>query len=211
MTRPIEEKPPASGGPAPNTDPDGGLVAALQRGEPEAAERLVAAYGNRAYRLAIGIAGNLQDAEEAVQDGLRNVVREIAPFPAGSAFGAWVYGRVATAAYQKLRSRAGPRTDIALDDVLPVFHEAGPHAVPITDWTAQVDDVAGWAKLSVALTAAIQELPVQYRGALILRDVEGLSNEEVSQALGIPTATVKARVHRARLFLRARLSAAQRQ
>ncbi|PYO54620.1 MAG: hypothetical protein DMD84_02010 [Candidatus Rokuibacteriota bacterium] len=56
-----------------------------------------------------------------------------------------------------------------------------------------------------ALTAAIDELPATYRSVLVLRDVEGRSNLEIAQALGLSVPVVKTRVHRARLFLRKRL------
>jgi len=61
------------------------------------------------------------------------------------------------------------------------------------------------AELRTALTAAIDELPATYRSVLVLRDVEGRSNLEIAQALGLSVPVVKTRVHRARLFLRKRL------
>jgi len=87
-------------------DPDGALVAALRRGDPTAAEDLVAAYGNRAYRLAWRITGSAQDAEEAVQDAFLSVTRKIDTFRGESAFGSWLYRIVANAAYQRCRSLA---------------------------------------------------------------------------------------------------------
>ncbi len=85
-------------------DRDGLLAKALQRREPAAAELLVTTYGDRAYRLARGIAGSAQDAEEVVQDAFWTVVRKIDTFRGESAFGSWFYRIVANAAYQKLRS-----------------------------------------------------------------------------------------------------------
>src|SRR5438093_11193287 len=61
-------------------------------------------------------------------------------------------------------------------------------------------------ELCMALTAAIEELPPGYRTVLILHDVEGLSNVEVAETLGLGVPNVKSRVHRARLFLRKRLA-----
>ena len=68
-------------------DRDRQLVEALRRCEPAAAERLVATYGDRAYRLAIGITGTAQDAEEVVQDAFWTVIRKIDTFRGESAFG----------------------------------------------------------------------------------------------------------------------------
>jgi RNA polymerase sigma-70 factor, ECF subfamily len=186
-------------------DRDRQLVEALRRREPAAAERLVAAYGDRAYRLATGILGSAQDGEEVVQDAFWTVVRKIDTFRGESAFGSWFYRIVANAAYQKLR-RPGRRSEISLDEVLPLFHENGQHVAPIADWSPSVDDPSRQTELRMALTAAIEELPPDYRTALLLHDVEGLSNIEVAETLGLGVPNVKSRVHRARLFLRKRLA-----
>ena len=187
-------------------DRDGLLVKALRRREPAAAELLVATYGDRAYRLASGIAGNTRDAEEVVQDAFWTVVRKIDTFRGESAFGSWFYRIVANTAYGKLRRRPGRRSEISLDEVLPRFHENGQHAAPIADWSPGVDDPSRQTELRMALTTAIDELPLDYRTALILHDVEGLSNVEVAASLGITVANAKSRTHRARLFLRSRLA-----
>src|SRR5947209_9233077 len=79
-------------------DRDGQLVEALRRCEPAAAERLVATYGDRAYRLAIGITGTAEDAEEVVQDAFWTVIRKVDTFRGESAFGSWLYRVVANAA-----------------------------------------------------------------------------------------------------------------
>ncbi len=186
-------------------DRDDLLVKALQRREPAAAERLVASYGDRAYRLAVGIAGNARDAEEVVQDAFWAVVRKIDTFRGESTFGTWFYRIVANAAYQKLRDRPGRGNEISFDEVLPLFHENGQHAASIVDWSPSVDDTSRQTELRQALTAAIDELPLDYRTAVILRDVEGLSDVEMAESLGITVANAKSRTHRARLFLRKRL------
>ena len=186
-------------------DRDGDLLQALRRREPMAAEHLVSRYGERAYRLASRIIGNGSDAEEVVQDAFWTVVRRIDTFRGDSAFGSWLYRIVANAAYQKLRSRPSSRREISLDDVLPFFDEYGRHVVPVSDWSPRVEDPGLQAELRMALSAAIGELPAAYRAVLVLRDVEGRSNGEIAGVLGLNTAAVKTRVHRARLFLRKRL------
>src|SRR6059036_4364254 len=120
-------------------DRDLALLEALRRHESTAAERLLTTYGERAYRLAVGITGNEQDAEEVVQDALWSVVRKIDTFRGESAFGSWLYRIVANAAYQKLRARSSRRAEIALEDVLPAFHEEGPGASSV-DWSSDLDD-----------------------------------------------------------------------
>ena len=187
-------------------DRDSRLVEALLHGEPSASERLVTTYQDWAYRLAIRIAGNAQDAEEIVQDAFLTVIRKIDTFRGESAFGSWLYRIVANGAYRKLRRRQGQRMEIALDDVLPAFDVDGRHAAPVADWSACVDDPSRRTELRLAMSSAIDELPAHYRAALVLRDVEGWSCAEVAEALRLSVGNVKARVHRARLFLRKRLS-----
>jgi len=189
----------------PRADRDLDLLEALRRHEPTAAERLVTTYGERAYRLATSITGNKQDAEEVVQDAFWTAVRKIETFRGESAFGSWLYRIVANAAYQKLRGRQSRDRDLPLDEALPAFDARGRHVGPIADWSARVDDHSVQTELRVALTSAIDELPPVARTVLVLRDVEGLSNLEIAEALGLSVPIVKSRVHRARLFLRKQL------
>src|SRR2546422_1806004 len=187
-------------------DPDAKLLAALRRRDRTAAECLVAHYGSRAYRLAMGITRNAQDAEETVNYALWSVIRKIETFRGDSSLGSWIYRIVANAAYEKLRGRANRRDEISLDEVLPSFHEDGLHSCPTSDWSASIDDPAVQTELRAMLDSAIGELPAHYRAVVVLHDVEGLSMAEVAGSLGITVATAKSRAHRGRLFLRKRLA-----
>jgi RNA polymerase sigma-70 factor (ECF subfamily) len=183
---------------------DHDLLAALRQHESTAAEALITAYGNRAYRLAVRITGNAEDAEEVVQDAMLNVVRKIDTFRGESAFGSWFYRIVSNAAYGRRRPQAS--IEIPLEEVLPAFDERGRHAGLFRDWSASLDDPAVQRQLREVLTSAIDALPPHYRAVIVLRDVEGLSTIEVADALGIAVPTAKTRLHRARLVLRKRLS-----
>ena len=186
------------------TDRDHALVEALRRREVSAADSLVAAYGDRAYRLARGITGNVSDAEEVVQDAFWAVVRKIDTFRGDSAFGSWVYRIVANAAYQKVRGRRGRRAECSLEEMTAVLDD---HGEPAVDWSSRAQDPALQAQLRVVLTAAIDMLPEDDRLVVLLRDVEGLSVQEISEITGYSVASVKSRAHRARLVLRKRLGA----
>ena len=189
----------------PVIDRDTELLEALRRRDATAAEYLVSTFGDRAYRLAIGITGNQQDAEEAVQDAFWIVVRKIDTFRGDAALGSWIYRITANAAYQRRRSARGRCDEISLDDILPMFHEDGRHAEPILDWSSEIDDPAVQSELRNALTSALEELPDHYRAVIVLHDVEGLSIAEVADCLNTSVPTAKSRVHRARLVLRKRL------
>jgi RNA polymerase sigma-70 factor (ECF subfamily) len=192
--------------PVPRVDADAELVEALRREEPDAAERLVERYGDRVYRLAMRITGLKEDAEEAAQDALWTVARKVNMFKGESAFGSWIYRITANAAYQKLRTRRQKAAEIALDDVLPSLDGDGRHFEPMDDWSNRVDEQALQGELRGVLQQAIDGLPADYRTALVLHDVEGLSNPDIAEALGISLPAVKSRVHRSRLFVRKQLA-----
>lgn len=187
-------------------DRDAMLVAQLRRGDAGAAEELVGTYGDRVYRLAIRITGSPSDAEEVAQDALWAASRKIDTFRGTAAFGSWLYRITANAAYQKLRGRRSVRNEIAWDDLAPSFDDKGHYVEPSVDWSTKLNDPAIESELRSAISAAIDDLPGEYRAALLLRDVEGLSVLEIAEALHVKPATIKSRVHRARLFLRKRLA-----
>jgi RNA polymerase sigma-70 factor (ECF subfamily) len=187
-------------------DGDAALVEGLRRDDPDAVASLVEGYGDRVYRLTRRITGSNEDAEEAAQDALWTAARKIHMFKGESAFGSWLYRIAANAAYMKLRARRTRANEIALEDVLPSLDREGQHFEPIDDWSRRVDDRALQGELREVLESAIAELPPDYRTALVLRDVDGLSNPDVAEALGITLPAVKSRVHRSRLFLRQRLA-----
>jgi RNA polymerase sigma-70 factor, ECF subfamily len=188
------------------TDAEAALVEALRREDPAAPATLVETFGDRVYRLARRITGSNEDAEEVTQDALWTAARKIHTFKGESAFGSWLYRITANAAYMKLRSRKSKANEIALDDVLPNLDEEGRHFEPMDDWSARVDTAALQGELRHHLEEAIAGLPAEYRTALILHDIEGLSNPDIAEALGISLPAVKSRVHRSRLFLRQQLS-----
>jgi len=187
-------------------DVDAALVEALRRDDPDAATALVEAYGDRVYRLARRITGSNEDAEEVAQDALWTAARKIDSFKGESAFGSWLYRITANTAYMKLRSRRAKAHEIALDDVLPALDDEGRHFEPMDDWSSRVDEQALQGELREVLEGAIASLPAEYRTAVVLHDIEGLSNPDIAEALGISLPAVKSRIHRSRLFLRQRLS-----
>ena len=187
-------------------DADAELVDALRRQEADATERLVERFGDRVYRLTLRITGSKEDAEEAAQDALWTAARKIDSFKGESAFGSWLYRIAANSAYQKLRTRKQRSREIAIDEVLPSLDTDGRHFEPMDDWSNRVDERALQGELRDVLEKAIDALPADYRTALVLHDVEGLSNPDIADTLGISLPAVKSRVHRSRLFVRKRLS-----
>src|SRR5438309_7452977 len=153
---------------------------------------------------------SIVDDDESLRRSLRNLLRSVGfgveTFASEfSAFGSWLYRIVANAAYQKLRGWRSRGRDLSLDEVLPSFDAQGRHVGPVADWSAHVDDPSVQTELRLALTSAINELHPVSRTMLVLRDVEGFSNSEIAEALGLSVTIVKVRVHRARLFVRKQL------
>lgn len=188
----------------PAAERDRRLVESLRLAEPTAAEELVASYGGRALRLAIGITGNQADGEEVVQDAFWRVVRKIDTFTGGSAFSSCFYRIVANVAYDKLRGRRGRLDACSLEELSGMVDE---HGEPVMDWSSRVDDPALETELRLVLTAAIAALSEEYRTVVVLRDVEELPTQKIAQITGLSVASVKVRAHRARRELRRRLAA----
>ena len=186
----------------PRVDRDRALIEALRRRDPRAAERLLQAYGDRAYRLAVRITRAREDAEEVVQDALLTVVRKIDSFRGDAAFGSWLYRIVANAAYQKIRGRRRHQAEISSDAIPGLLSESARDVGRPGDWSVAVDNPARQTEVRAALTEAIDELPIHYRTIFVLRDLHGLSHDEIGRQLSLSAANVKTRIHRARSLLR---------
>ncbi len=177
------------------------LVVGLLRGEASAVEMLVERCGPWIHRVASRLLANARDAEEVTQDVLMTVVQKIGTFKDEAAFSSWLYRIAANEACNRLRLRRS-RAEVSLEPLLPVFHDEGRHVAPVLDWSKEVQDPAVAGEVRSALQRGIDELPEEYRLVLVLRDAEGLTNEEVADAVGLTVAAVKSRLHRARLALR---------
>ena len=187
-------------------DVDADLVEALRRAEPDGPERLLERYGDRIYRLALCITGVEEDAAEAVEDTLRTTVRMIHTLIGEPAFGSWISRTAAKAAYQRLRMRRPHANEVTLDAVVPALGDDGRHFEWMKDWSNRIDERAQQGALHGILREAIDALPPDYRTALVLHDVDDASKPDIAEILGVDVPGVKSRVHRARLFVRMRLS-----
>jgi RNA polymerase sigma-70 factor (ECF subfamily) len=183
------------------------LVERLRQGRMEALEALMERYESRVYRLALGITRNEADAEEVVQDVFLTVFRKIQTFDGRAAFGSWIYRVTVNAALMKRRGKH-PELEVPLEDRLPQFRPDGHYRdlQAITDWSGTPEDRLLEGEARILLNRAIDRLPPHYRAVLVLRDLEGLSNEEAAEILEESVASVKSRLHRARMVLREELS-----
>jgi RNA polymerase sigma-70 factor (ECF subfamily) len=185
------------------------LLARLRAGDAAALETLMRRYSSRMYRLAYGITRNRADADEVVQDVFVTIVRKSGTFEGRAALGSWIY-RVTTNA--ALNKRRGKRLEVetSLEEHLPRFdedgHRQGDRAFLLADWSATPERELLAGEARGVLQRALDELPARYRAVLVLRDVEELSNEQVAEIVGESVASVKSRLHRARMALREQLT-----
>src|SRR5215468_231585 len=185
------------------------LIERLREGDSAALEVLMDRYASRVYRVARGITRTDADAEEVVQDVFLTMARKIDSFEGRAALGTWIYRIAANAALLKRRGRRA-ELEVSLEEHFPTFkedgHREGPRPYLLADWsqTPEAELLEGEAR--AVLARAIDQLPESYRAVLILRDVEDLSTEEVTEILGESISTVKSRLHRARMALREQLT-----
>lgn len=192
-----------------NAGADLELVERLKRGDAAALEALMERYASRVYRLAHGITRNAADAEEVEQDVFLTLFRKIGTFEGRAALGSWIYRVTANAALIKRRGKRF-EVEVPLEDHLPTFkedgHRDGDRAYVLADWSQSPEEELLSRETRAMLNRALDELPDHYRAVLVLADVEGLSNEEAAAALEESVASVKSRLHRARMTLRERVT-----
>ncbi len=182
--------------------PDDELVRRAQAGNTEAFEELVRRYERKVYNITYRMLGNEQDASEALQDAFLRAYRFLPKFQFKSSFYTWLYRIATNVSLSRLRGRERVET-VSLDQ--PVG-ESGDIALDIPDYKYTPERLMQQRELRQALQDAVSELPEDYRSVVVLRDLEDLSNEEVSKVLKLSVAAVKSRLHRGRLVLREKLA-----
>jgi RNA polymerase sigma-70 factor, ECF subfamily len=188
---------------------DSAILGRLRTGDAAALEVLMSRYASRAYRLAFGITRNQADAEEVVQDVFLSIFRKHESFEGRASLGSWIYRIVANAALNKRRGKRA-EVETSLDQMLPTFkpdgHREGDRAWVLADWSRNPEAELESAESRAVVSRALERLPDHYRAVIMLRDIEGISNEEVAEALAESVASVKSRLHRARMALREELT-----
>jgi len=167
------------------------LVTRYQQGQSEAFDELTSRYQKKLYRLAYRMLGNHDDAQDAVQEVHIRLLKSLPNFLATAKFGTWLYRLAANTIidFHRRRKSRGVHVPIEIELQSPVEQSDPDHHCE-----------AGARQ--EALRLALQQLPEEQRTLLILRDREGMSNQEVANILGTEVGTLKSRLHRARRGLR---------
>lgn len=182
------------------------LAARAAAGDDHAFEQIVERYESRIFRMACRLTSDT-DAPDVLQETFLQLYRHLPSFRGESQFGTWLY-RIATNAALMHRRASARRPAEPLDAFLPRFDAGGRHAGTPAELqlASRADELLDRQVLAEKARAVIGRLPDLYRDAFVLRDLEELSTTEVAAALGVEPATVRQRVHRARLMLRGYLS-----
>ncbi|HUD73370.1 MAG TPA: sigma-70 family RNA polymerase sigma factor [Dongiaceae bacterium] len=181
------------------------LVAALKAGDAAAYEEVLRRFEVKIYSLARGLTHNEHDAEDAVQETFLSVFRNIARFKGQSSLSTWIYRIAVNAALMILRRDRHVRKQVPIEDYMPDFDDTGHRVAVLPDWHPAADEVLFNKEMAGLLRGFIAELAPEYRTVFLLRDQEGLDNEEVAMILHLSVAAVKSRLHRARIYLRERV------
>jgi RNA polymerase sigma-70 factor (ECF subfamily) len=185
-------------------DDDTALLDRLRAGDEQAFVVLVRRHHDPMIALACSFVPSRAVAEEVVQDTWMGVLRGIGGFEGRSSFRTWLFrilvNRARTAGVRERRSVAVGDAEAAVD--ASRFDEAGAWTAPPEQWIEDIDDRLRAGKLADRIRSAIEELPARQRAVVTLRDVEGLSSDEVCEVLEITHGNQRVLLHRGRSRVR---------
>ena len=178
-------------------------VLLLQRGDDEALEQALALLQNTVFSFSMRVCGQREDAEDTMQEVLAKSVPYLPKFDSPKALVVWLY-KVAKnrCLMSRRRSKFAPKGNLSLEELMPDRQELERLS---GDGSINPETFAIRSEEAGRLRQAIQRLPPQYRIVLVLRDMEGLTDDEVGEITGLRPGTVRVRLHRARLFVRKEL------
>lgn len=188
---------------------DADIIRKVRAGDADAFGALVEKYGGRIARLVRGFVRNEQDAQDVAQDAFLKAFARLDRFDGRSAFYTWLYRIAANTAMdhnKKVRRRPAP-----LPLEAPREEEEGRTGISPAAPGPSPAQGAMTAELRRRIDEAMDSLPEVYRQVVVLRELEGLSYDDMARALGVSRGTVESRLFRARERLRARLASEMRE
>jgi RNA polymerase sigma factor (sigma-70 family) len=179
----------------PTTSSSPGAATPPSDWQPPSWDEIVAEHSTRVYRLAYRLTGNPHDAEDLTQEVFVRVFRSLSSYTPGT-FEGWLHRITTNLFLDQARRKSKIRFDALADDADARIPSRS--AAPDTQVIDGVfdDDVE----------SALAELPPDFRAAVVLCDIEGLSYEEIADVLGLKLGTVRSRIHRGRTMLRKALA-----
>jgi RNA polymerase sigma-70 factor, ECF subfamily len=174
------------------------MIAAILAGETHLFHELIRPYERRVYAMALSFLRNEADAEDVAQEALLKAYRNLASFRGDARFGTWLVSITLNEARSRIRRRDAITIE-SLDEPLDGQKQASPAI--LRDWKEIPSEALERKEVRHLVHQAVTGLPLIYREVFQLRDIEELSVNEAAEALGITIASVKVRLHRARMML----------
>lgn len=178
------------------------LVNKARGGDEEAFGELVKMYHQRVYNLAYGMVNNAEDAAELVQQTWVKVWNKLGSFKEDAKFFTWVYRVASNTGLDFLRHKSRLREDVLLDGVEPAVN---PDLDRAASQNPRPDRELAQAEIREVFEKSLDSLSPDHRMALILREVDGLSYEEIAKILGCRKGTVMSRIFYARKKMQEKL------
>jgi len=178
-------------------------VELLQGGGDDGVEQALALIQNTVFSFSMRVCGHREDAEDTMQEVLLKSVPRLPKFDSPKALVVWLY-KVAKnrCLMNRRKSKFAPTHELSLEELMPDRKELEQLS---SDGKINPESFAIRSEEASRLRNAVQKLPPQYRIVLVLRDMEGLTDDEVAEITGVRAGTVRVRLHRARLFVRKEL------
>ena len=177
------------------------LVQQAKAGDQNAFAQLVTAYESKIYNLALRYLGNREDAMDASQEVFLRVYRFLPGFQEESGFSTWIY-RIGVNVCKDMLAKRGRRNEQPLE--VP-DEENESRTIEVADRRYEPEHIMEGVELRTVLADAISSLPEQQREMIVLRDIQGLTYDEIANVLFLESGTVKSRISRARENLRKKL------
>lgn len=178
-------------------------VQLLQDGDDASVEQALALLQNTVFSFSMRVCGQREDAEDTMQEVLLKSLPHLPKFESPKALVVWLY-KVAKnrCLMSRRKSKFAPGHELSLEELMPDRRELEQLTA---DGRVNPESFAIRSEQASRLRAAVQKLPPQHRIVLVLRDMEGLTDDEVAEITGVRAGTVRVRLHRARLFVRKEL------
>jgi RNA polymerase sigma-70 factor (ECF subfamily) len=182
------------------------LIAKAQEGDMAAFRQLVERHQRRAFALALKLVRDENDARELVQDAFLRVYKGLSTFQGGSSFFTWLYRIITNLSIDLIRKPGRQLADI--DESRFDAEDAQDSDFPLLSRVDGADpaDVVRRREIAARLQAALDALPPYHRGVIVMREIEGLSYEEMAQAMGVSKGTIMSRLFHARQKLQKALA-----
>jgi len=163
-------------------------------------ETMVKTYEKPLYQFAFRLCGNHYEAQDLLQEGLYRAYKSFSRFEAGTAFDRWLYQIIHNLYIDHYRKNKRRPMVSSIDEPLSHLETEKPMEIP--DWSRNPEKEAIRGELGRQIHNGLNQLSPEYRTAVILCDIQGLSYEEISQVLNCSIGTVRSRIHRGRKILR---------